>query len=236
MSSEAQIRWLSQLQRVQDLLSQQHQLSLVVLDANCIELTVPSGLPTECGSADPTHSGPCWRMRRKTISRVQNTRRVETLPCPRGRCCFISPLGVALDDYDAPVQYFLAGSGLHPTAATSMVQDIFRLITPLTPPLASPTPSPVPQQAPHSAAPTLAGTPLTKREMEVLALIGAGLSNRAIAKELYISQATVKTHITHLLQKLGLENRTEAALYAVRESIRPAAKGDTRHSSGERRG
>lgn len=234
MWSEAQIRWLSQLQRVQDLLSQQHQLSLVVLDANCVEMTVPSGLPTECGSADPTHSGPCWRMRRNTISRVQSTRRVETLPCPRGRCCFVSPLGVVVDDYDAPVQYFLAGSGLHPTAATSMVQEVFRLITPLTPP--SPTPSPVPQQAPHPTAAPVAGIPLTRREMEVLALIGAGFSNRAIAKELYISQATVKTHITHLLQKLGLENRTEAALYAVRESIRPTAKGDTRHSSGEHRG
>ncbi len=58
--------------------------------------------------------------------------------------------------------------------------------------------------------------PLTAREREVLALIGRGLSNKRIALELGIAEKTVKTHVGHLLSKLGCADRTQAALYAVR--------------------
>ncbi len=58
--------------------------------------------------------------------------------------------------------------------------------------------------------------PLTAREREVLALIGRGLSNKRIARELDIAEKTVKTHVGHLLAKLGCADRTQAALYAVR--------------------
>lgn len=57
---------------------------------------------------------------------------------------------------------------------------------------------------------------LTGREQEVLNLLGDGLSNNAIAKCLCISEATVRAHVYHILQKLGLENRTQAALYLER--------------------
>lgn len=56
---------------------------------------------------------------------------------------------------------------------------------------------------------------LTKRELEVLKRIGTGLSNNAIANQLYISDSTVKTHITNIMAKLDMGNRTELALYAV---------------------
>ncbi len=212
--------WLAQLQRVQDLLSQYHQLSLVVLDSDCTELTVPSGLPAECGSADPTHSTTCWRMRREAIDRVRSSRRPAPLPCPRGRSCYVSPLGIAPDDYESPCRFFLAGSGPPRAApAAQLVQELFRLIGPSTPP----------PEPPHKAVATRelplgnhSKSPLTQREREILGLIGAGLSNREIALKLFVCEATVKTHITHLLQKLGLANRTEAALYAMRESILPA--------------
>lgn len=221
MSSERQIRWLTQLQRVQDLLSQQHTLSLVVLDNDCTEVTVPSGLPSFCGSADPTRSSTCWRMRRESITRVQTTRQAAGLPCPNGRSCFVSPIGVAVDDFETPVQYYLAGSGPPGSMPTvRMVQEVFRLVRPM-----APEPPPVPLTLAERRQPAANPNtgPLTHREQEILALIGAGLSNRQIAERLFVSQATVKTHITHLLQKLGLTNRTEAALYAVRESILPAA-------------
>lgn len=57
---------------------------------------------------------------------------------------------------------------------------------------------------------------LTAREQEVLGLIGRGLSNKRIALELGVAEKTVKTHVTHVLAKLGLADRTQAALYVSR--------------------
>jgi NarL family two-component system response regulator LiaR len=60
---------------------------------------------------------------------------------------------------------------------------------------------------------------LTPREREVLALIGRGLPNKRIARELGVSEKTVKTHVGHVLAKLGVADRTQAALHAVREGL-----------------
>jgi two-component system, NarL family, response regulator LiaR len=60
---------------------------------------------------------------------------------------------------------------------------------------------------------------LTPREREVLELIGRGLSNKRIALELGVSEKTVKTHVGHLLHKLGVADRTQAALHAVRSGL-----------------
>jgi two-component system, NarL family, response regulator LiaR len=62
-------------------------------------------------------------------------------------------------------------------------------------------------------------TALTKRELEVLALIGQGRSNKRIAFELGISEKTVKAHVGHVLAKLGVSDRTQAALLAVRQGL-----------------
>ena len=60
---------------------------------------------------------------------------------------------------------------------------------------------------------------LTVREIKVLRLIAEGLSNHDIAKKLFISEPTVRTHVSNILRKLHLENRTQAALYALREGL-----------------
>jgi DNA-binding NarL/FixJ family response regulator len=60
---------------------------------------------------------------------------------------------------------------------------------------------------------------LTDREMEVLRLVAKGMNNRDIAKELYISENTVKNHIRNILEKLHLHSRMEAVVYAVREKL-----------------
>ena len=58
--------------------------------------------------------------------------------------------------------------------------------------------------------------PLSKREMEVLSFVTRGLSNKEIAASLGISHQTVKNHVTAILRKLGVEDRTQAAIYALR--------------------
>jgi DNA-binding NarL/FixJ family response regulator len=60
---------------------------------------------------------------------------------------------------------------------------------------------------------------LTERELDVLRLVARGLSNRDVAKRLYISENTVKNHIRNILEKLQLHSRMEAVVYAVREKL-----------------
>jgi len=61
--------------------------------------------------------------------------------------------------------------------------------------------------------------PLTGREQEVLALVARGLSNKAIARELGLAEKTAKNHVSNILAKLGVDDRTQAALYAVRAGL-----------------
>ncbi|GGW95018.1 response regulator [Streptomyces chryseus] len=63
------------------------------------------------------------------------------------------------------------------------------------------------------------GSTLTEREREVLTLIADGRSNREIARALVLSEKTVKTHVSNILMKLDLSDRTQAALWAVRHGI-----------------
>jgi NarL family two-component system response regulator LiaR len=87
-------------------------------------------------------------------------------------------------------------SSLHPAIARKVIQELSR-------------PSDLPP----------AEEPLTEREVEVLGLVAQGLSNQEIAEELVISEPTVRTHVSNILSKLHLANRTQAALYALREGL-----------------
>ena len=61
--------------------------------------------------------------------------------------------------------------------------------------------------------------PLTSREQQVLVLLAKGLTNQGIADQLVLSELTVRTHVSNILAKLNLENRTQAALYALRHGM-----------------
>ncbi len=76
------------------------------------------------------------------------------------------------------------------------------------------------------AAPAAAsGGTLTERELEVLRLLAEGLSNQAIARKLTLSERTVGAHVSHILKKLHVASRTQAALYAIREGLASPPEG-----------
>ena len=72
-------------------------------------------------------------------------------------------------------------------------------------------------QRPSELPPT--EEPLSERELEVLSLVARGLSNQDIGEKLFISERTVRSHVSNILSKLHLANRTQAALYALREGL-----------------
>jgi two-component system NarL family response regulator len=67
--------------------------------------------------------------------------------------------------------------------------------------------------------PQLPTPKLTEREMEVLTLVAKGMANKDIARQLFISENTVKNHVRNMLEKLQLHSRMEAVVYAVREKM-----------------
>jgi DNA-binding NarL/FixJ family response regulator len=73
--------------------------------------------------------------------------------------------------------------------------------------------------SPLPAVPTRRPSQLTDREFEVLVLLARGVSNAEIAKELYLGETTVKTHVSRLLSKLGLRDRTHAVVFAYENGI-----------------
>ncbi len=87
-------------------------------------------------------------------------------------------------------------SFLHPTIAARLMREITQ-----------------------ASAPLENSEPLTEREVEVLRWIARGLSNQEIAQQLHVSERTITTHISNILDKLHLANRTQATLYALRKGI-----------------
>lgn len=117
---------------------------------------------------------------------------------------------------DTIVKVMEGESVISPEMMTKLV-SVFRarpvMPTPLAPaPAAPPAPPPVPAEAPGLQ-------PLSPREREILLLIARGDSNKLIARELDIAETTVKIHVQHILRKLGLSSRVQAAVFATSRGL-----------------
>jgi DNA-binding NarL/FixJ family response regulator len=111
------------------------------------------------------------------------------------------------------LQYGASGYLLKDTPFEELTQAIHlvhRGYTQLGPGIAHKLMQPPP---PSSAQPSLAWADLTPREQEILHLIAQGANNREIAQTLYISEKTVRNHVTHILTRLNLRDRTQAAIF-----------------------
>jgi NarL family two-component system response regulator LiaR len=97
-------------------------------------------------------------------------------------------------------------SSLHPKIARKLLQELSRL--------SKPSPAP-----PVETSDEVLVEPLTAREFEVLKSVAQGLKNQEIADKLDISNRTVTTHVSNILSKLHMENRIQAALYAIQKGL-----------------
>lgn len=86
----------------------------------------------------------------------------------------------------------------------------------------------------HSQAAAASLDRLTDRERDLLRLVAQGATNREIAEQLVLSERTVKTHVHHILEKLGVENRAQAAALAVQYGLVPPPRGKARPDLTER--
>ena len=103
-----------------------------------------------------------------------------------------------------------------PEDLVAAIYQVYRGEPSLSPDIARTLLREVRQPAPHTQS---IPDPLTNRELEVLALVAKGLDNQVIANRLTVTEVTVRTHISHILEKLHLANRVQAALYALRTGL-----------------
>lgn len=107
-----------------------------------------------------------------------------------------------------------------PDELVAAIQEARRGEAPLSPPMAAK----VLRELAHPSEATLPQQVLSPRELEVLAHVARGAANKEIAIALGISENTVKNHIRNILEKLHLENRVQAAVYALRQGVAQPGK------------
>jgi DNA-binding NarL/FixJ family response regulator len=143
----------------------------------------------------------------------------QVLPALRAGAAGYLLKDAAPAEVEAAIRAVHRGEGLlDPAVTATVLAEVAR-------PGVQPGPDPAATSAPPAGSragpsPAAAADPgfasLTQREREVLGLLGRGLTNAAIARELFVAEKTVKTHVSSILAKLRLADRTQAALYAAR--------------------
>ncbi|QDE36187.1 response regulator transcription factor [Microbacterium foliorum] len=124
------------------------------------------------------------------------------------------------EDLIAAVRALAAGDGMLAPEVTRRVLARFTTASATASnPASAPTSAPASAPAPSQVAATVLADPLTDREAEVLVLLADARSNAEIASALFIGEATVKTHVSRILQKLGARDRVQAVVLAHRMGL-----------------
>jgi two-component system NarL family response regulator len=150
---------------------------------------------------------------------VLATRNIKA-QCPDIRVIMLTVSDVDDDLFDA----IKAGADgyllkdLKPDELFQMIRGVLAGETPISPPVAGKLLGEFRKRPWRETAPT-AGSQLTEREKEILQFVAAGQSNAEIGLRLYIVEGTVKNHLHNILEKLHLQNRVQAAAFAIREGL-----------------
>lgn len=203
---------LARLQQLQDLLADRSGLSLVLMDSRGEELTIPSRLPLICNKE--SHQAPCLSEIRQLAKKCRKQDDAVIQQCLYGYYLF----GLKTSIKTAEGEVYLIGGRITDLVRINrelpLISAIYRLPLSTAPPAEERK-----KQAAEGIFVTEALRPLTPQEIKILCMLGSGFSNKTIASKLYISPNTVKAHVSRILQKLNLSNRTDAALFAIENGL-----------------
>ena len=227
---------IASIQTIQDSLASLSSLYLAVLDASGAPLTIPSNQAARCSECQVLFPEiPCLPNVKQAIADASGNRITTLAQCPFGLVTYFCPLGTKGSAARGGMAAILAigklpmadrsphndrppGDGARPApAGLSLAQvektvttfcKVFDLIFSLALHAGSRGPGPLAPAAPSANAGSLSA-----REREVLHHVALGLSNRAIADRLFISETTVKTHVHNISRKVKISNRTSLALF-----------------------
>ncbi|HCP14301.1 MAG TPA: hypothetical protein DIT32_00700 [Peptococcaceae bacterium] len=228
---------LAKLQYLQDLYSKQFHLSISVFRQDGNEFSISSNQSLECAQSSFKHPGVCQNHLKRLLQQGETRLSTVIATCPFGMTTAIIPLGTALetDTMLAADFYLLIGKirirGIDdPFSVSSGREDetkqydlvefkkiiqlisfnmdfLFGLVKQSKIPLGHT--QPIEKEILET---------LTHREKEILHLVSVGMSNQEISKNLFISEQTVKVHVSNILKKLQMKNRTQLALYEIQTS------------------
>ncbi|MGB4503985.1 MAG: LuxR family transcriptional regulator [Syntrophaceticus sp.] len=212
MVSGHSLELLARLQSLQDQLAKKTGLSLVLVNSQGEEVTIPSRLPIICN--EPGQKDKCQCEIKRFIKQSDTQDEAAVSKCYQGLYVFSFKPGIQF----ARQKIYLIGGR---TKDVSSIEDELDLITavyrlPI-------TIDPALQENSRSQSKDVpvsgALENLTPRELDVLRFLGMGYTNKMIASQLYISPNTVKAHVSTILSKLGVASRTEAVLVAIKNNL-----------------
>ncbi|WP_025773803.1 LuxR C-terminal-related transcriptional regulator [Neomoorella thermoacetica] len=208
------------LQLLQDTLSEETGLCLVLMDKNGKEITLPSGLPLLCFHVNQSDNEKCNATLRMLLKEAEASQQPIILSCHQE----LYIMGYKTQFKFSTENLFLIAGRTKDVSSLEKRQELFQAIYSL--PLTNFETKEIDIVKEDKQDLIVKAYNLTRQEYKILNLIGAGLSNKDIAAKLYISESTVKTHVAHILKKLRLSNRTEAAIFAVERGVKKQKKHD----------
>lgn len=228
---------LAKLQYLQDLYSKQFHLSIAIFRRDGNEFSISSNQSLECAQAASKNPGICKNQLKHMLQQGVTRRSTVIATCPIGLTTAVIPLGTALetDTMSEPDFYLLIGKirirGVEDPFSVSAGREdeanlydltefkqiiqlisfnmdfLFGLVKQSK--IALGHAQPIEKEILDT---------LTHREKEILHLVSVGMSNQQISKNLFISEQTVKVHVSNILKKLQMKNRTQLALYKIQTS------------------